>query len=212
MQRAGHPLYGTDGLHLQVGMGESVAVIGPSGVGKSTLLAAILDLLGPSAEVRVTRLEIGGAPWHRRMRGRSVALLPQDCSGALDPLQTVDGALREHARIHGLPLVGCLDALAEVGLDHAELRARRPHQLSGGQRQRLVLAMALAVAPTLLLLDEPTSALDGEASRRVAGLLRRIRAQHPFGILLVTHDPAFAEAVADRVLRLDAGGQLEAIG
>ena len=202
-------LGGDHGLDLTLAAGESVAILGPSGAGKSTLLQALLGLLERSAHVEHRAFVFGDAPITPRLRGRAIGLLPQDALGSLDPLQRVHSAMREQARIHGVAAARGDALLREVGLQPEVLADRRPHQLSGGQRQRLALALALLSSPPLLLLDEPASALDGDRARAIASLLRSLRTRHALTLLTVSHDPAFAAAVADRTLRLDVAGGLE---
>jgi ABC-type glutathione transport system ATPase component len=209
------------GVSLHVDPGELLAVVGESGAGKSSLLLAVLGLLGADAyvqgSVRLEGRELAGAASAelREVRGRAAALVPQEPTAALDPLMRVGAQVVEQLRAHRdltrrAARERALEALVQAGLDDAERVSHAyPHELSGGMRQRVLIAMALSCQPRLLLCDEPTSGLDATVEARLLDLLDRLRRARRLGVLLVTHDLAVARRVADRVAVMRSGRVLE---
>ncbi len=207
------------GVDLDLRPGAVTALVGESGAGKSVTVAAMLGLLPRSAEVsgRLTLPARDGrqpvevdladrAALARRVRGRRVALVPQSAATWLTPVRTVASQLAEAAAVVGDPSRG------RVAADRArfpwELRARYPHELSGGQLQRAALALALVAGADLLLADEPTSGLDPQLADEAMAQLGE-EAARGAAVLVVTHDLAAAEAVADEVVVLYAGRVVE---
>lgn len=191
-------------LELALPAGQWLALLGPSGAGKTSLLRLVAGLERPDDG----RIESAGALWfdaalsyHKPTRLRRVGFVFQD--HALFPHMSVHGNLA-FAQPRGADPRRVDELLALVGLEG--LAARHPAQLSGGQQQRLALARALAAEPRLLLLDEPLSALDAPLRREMQALLLQVRGLGlVHGALLVTHEPAEAVRLADRVLRLEQG-------
>ncbi|WP_062353069.1 ATP-binding cassette domain-containing protein [Herbidospora yilanensis] len=217
--------YGRDrpavaGADLTVEAGQIVAVVGESGSGKSTLAHALAGLLPDTATTTGGVITFGGERidglrergW-RRLRGRRIAFVPQDPGTALNPLMTVRAQLAEALRLAGTPRPGrdaLEDALARVGIpDPAEVLGRYPHQLSGGFRQRVLLGMALAGRPELLIADEPTSALDTTVQKTVLDLIQQVAVRDGTSILLITHDLGVAADRADRVAVMTEGRVVE---
>ncbi len=202
------PVAALQPVDLELRAGTTLAVVGPSGAGKTTLARAILRLLAPSAgRVELCGREftaLDGAPL--RAARRDIQVVFQDPAAALDPRFTVGEAVREALDTHGLPsgedAVHAL--LREVGLDPS-LATRRPGQLSGGQRQRACLARALAPRPRVLVLDEPVSALDHASRRQVVELLQRLQAERGLAYLLISHDPDTVRALAHEVRPMQSG-------
>ncbi|MGD9583561.1 MAG: ABC transporter ATP-binding protein [Lysobacterales bacterium] len=195
------------GLSLRLAAGHCLAVVGESGCGKSSLAAALIGLAPAAAELsgqlRFAGQTIGwrDQPAWRRLRGRRIGFVFQDAAQSLHPLLRIDRQLAEL-----LPLAADrIAALAEVGLDAAALAARYPHQLSGGQRQRVMIALALALAPELLICDEPTSALDAVASAGILRLLGELKRQRGVAVILISHDLDAVAGIADQLLLLEPG-------
>lgn len=194
------PVTAVDRVSLSVAQGEIVALLGPSGCGKSSLLGAIVGVVEPaSGTVAFDGDDVTHVPIHERRFG----LVFQD--GQLFPHLTVAGNIAYG--IHKQPRQERESRVAEllslVGLDG--LGARDVAKLSGGQRQRVALARSLAPRPRLLCLDEPLSSLDAQLRGRLADDLREVLTASGTTALLVTHDPAEAECVASRVLRMNEG-------
>ncbi|GAA4973595.1 ABC transporter ATP-binding protein [Pseudonocardia tropica] len=209
------------GASLRVAPGETVAIVGESGSGKSTLALAALGLLPPDATITGGRVLLRDDDLAalddgqlRRLRGRTVALVPQDPAASLDPVMRVGRQVAEVVRIHGLArgraaLGIAREALARAGLDPDEVAGRYPHELSGGMRQRVLIAAALAGEPALIVADEPTSALDVTVQKQILDHLATLTARSGTGLLFVTHDLAVAAERADRVLVMRAGEVVE---
>ncbi|MBM4130764.1 ABC transporter ATP-binding protein, partial [bacterium] len=205
-----------DGLDLAVAAGEAVALVGPSGAGKTMLARAALGLLPRSAraggrvlwEGTEARLRPGG--W-AALRGGGLTWLPQEPLGALNPLLTVGAQVGEAARRHQrLDRAGARDCaaalLAELELpDPRGLLGAWPHELSGGMRQRVLLAAALACRPRLLIADEPTASLDTTVQRELLAVLDRVRRARGMALLFITHDRHLVPLVAGRCLELRDG-------
>ena len=218
--------------------GEAVALVGPSGSGKSSCVSALLGLLNPrssrvSGEARFQRSD--GSSLNlltaerqelRRIRGREIGLIFQDPAAALNPVLACGRQLREAIvnlrPRHPDPDALMAELLAQVELDDIAPRVlrSRPGKLSGGQLQRLLIAMALAGAPRLLIADEPTTALDSLTEAEIVGLLDRLRRERRMGLLFITHDRRLINRMTDRVIRVgetpeevgvDAGAQLTPI-
>ncbi len=217
-----------DGVSLEVARGEVVSVVGPSGAGKSTLVRALLGFERPvagvvrwSASWSASRsstpdsspvdLATLSAREVRALRPRIQPVF-QDPAASLDPRWNVSATLREALRMRA-GLRGGEDEvralLASVGLGPEHL-ARAPHELSGGEKQRVCLARALATDPELLVLDEPVAALDASVQAQILDLLVSLRRAKGLAYLLVTHDLALVEWMADRVLVLGQGKIVEA--
>ncbi|TMR89677.1 ABC transporter ATP-binding protein [Nonomuraea basaltis] len=200
-----------DRLNLRIAPGEVLALVGPSGAGKTTVLRAVLGALPFGLTLTAGRIEWHGAPVRapRPWRRRTVGFLVQDPASALHPLLDARAAVRE-ALPRSVRDGGAAErALAGVGLDPADIGRRRPHQLSGGQAQRVALARALAADPELLVLDEPTSALDPAALALALRLVRRRRGDGRSMTLIVSHDMRVVSELADHVVRLDPGQSRE---
>jgi peptide/nickel transport system ATP-binding protein len=187
-----------------------VALIGESGSGKTTIARALLGLVKPSTgTVRFRGQDIHRLPRADRADYRShVQPVFQDGSEALNPRMTIGASLREALRLRKDEGPSVEALLKAVGLN-PELVARHPHQLSGGQRQRVVIARALAVDPTLLVLDEPTSALDVTVQARILDLLAHLRTEAGLHYLLITHNLAVVTRLCDTVHVLFAGKVVE---
>jgi putative ABC transport system ATP-binding protein len=197
-----------DGVDLQVERGELVAVVGPSGSGKSSLLGVAGALITPtSGRVRVGDTELAGLSPRRATAVRRDRIGFVFQTGNLVPALTSLDQVRLPLTFG--PVSDARDPralLAEVGLEHKA--ARRPHELSGGERQRVGIARALVTRPQLLLVDEPTAALDRQRSQEVVALLAREAHEHGVGTVMVTHDHDVLHH-CDRVLEM-TDGQLAA--
>ena len=211
------------GVDLELRAGRTLAVVGESGSGKSTLLRAIATLLNPE-EVAVTggTILIGGDPTDglspaqlRDLRRRKIGIVFQDAASALNPVLTVGAQLAEAVRI-GTDLTTrvvrerCIALLRDVGISDPERRLDMyPHQFSGGMKQRIVIAIALAQDPHVLLADEPTSALDVTIQQQILTLLRELQKKLGMAILIVTHDLNLVGHFADDVAVMYAGRIVE---
>jgi peptide/nickel transport system ATP-binding protein len=203
-----------DRIGLEVRRGEIVALLGESGSGKSTLGLAVMGLLAldsaPEVEgsIAVDGVELAGAPpaaW-RRMRRERLGVVFQDPIGSLNPTLTIGRQLEEAIGDGSDPA----EWLARVGIPEPKSRlAAYPHQLSGGQCQRVMIAMAIAKRPGLILADEPTTALDVVVQAQILTLLRRLAREDGIAMLFVTHDLAVAASLADRVAVMQAGRLVE---
>jgi peptide/nickel transport system ATP-binding protein len=219
---AAGPLPALDGVDLAVDPGEVVAVVGESGSGKSTLAHAVVGLLPANGRVTAGRVvlageDVTGLPEKamRRVRGRRVGLVPQDPTVSLNPVQRVGEQVAEVLRVHGLAdrraaRLRAVDLLERAGLPEPAVRARQhPHELSGGMRQRVLIAIAIAADPALIIADEPTSALDATVQRRILDHLEGLIRGSGTGMLLVTHDLGVAADRADRLVVMSGGRVVE---
>ena len=222
-------LVALDDVSFTIAPGEILGVVGESGAGKSLTGAAIIGLLDPpgriaGGEIRFDGARIDNLPYEqmRKVRGRHIGAIFQDPLTSLDPLYTVGQQLVETIRAH-LP-VGAAEArrravrlLQETGIPAAEERLDQyPHQFSGGMRQRVVIALALAGEPRLIVADEPTTALDVSIQAQIISLLKRLCREHGAAVMLVTHDMGVIAETCDRVAVMYAGrivevGPVEAI-
>lgn len=209
-------------VDLECGEGQAVAIVGESGGGKTMLARSIVRLLPPRARIRSGAVRLGGRDLTRLdeaemcgVRGRRIGFVFQDPGAALDPVQTVGGALLEALGLHASlsrPAARrrALELLDEVALPDAErVFSEYPHRLSGGMRQRALIAVALAGGPGLLLADEPTASLDRVREGEILDLLDRLRRERGLSVVLITHDLRIAARSCDRIAVLYAGRIVE---
>ncbi|MGC4076775.1 MAG: ABC transporter ATP-binding protein [Rubrivivax sp.] len=207
-----------DDVSFDIRAGEILGVVGESGAGKSLTGAAIIGLLEPpgriaGGEIRLEGRRIDDLPHEamRRLRGRSIGAVFQDPLTSLNPLYTVGRQLVETIRTH-LPVSAdeararAIRLLEETGIPAARERFDHyPHQFSGGMRQRVVIALALAAEPKLIVADEPTTALDVSIQAQIIALLKRVCREHGAAVMLVTHDMGVIAETCDRVAVMYAG-------
>lgn len=205
-------------VSFRINPGEVVALVGESGSGKTTTAQSIIGLLAANGRVERGTIKLNGtdiARWTDRqldtVRGARISLVPQDPGSSLNPVKTIGSQLGEMFRIHGALRSDEIEAqvlslLARVGLSEPALRARQyPHELSGGMRQRVLIAIAIALKPQLIIADEPTSALDVTVQKRILDLIDELRTEYGTAVLLVTHDLGVAADRADRIVVLQGG-------
>jgi peptide/nickel transport system ATP-binding protein len=211
-----------DDISFTIAPGEVLGVVGESGAGKSLTGAAIIGLLEPPLRIGGGRIVLAGRriddlPYEamRRIRGKEIGAIFQDPLTSLNPLYTVGRQLVETIRTHldlgsAAARERALALLREVGIAGAEQRIDHyPHQFSGGMRQRVVIALALAANPRLIIADEPTTALDVSIQAQIIALLKRLCRDHGTAIMLVTHDMGVIAETADRVAVMYAGRIVE---
>ncbi|MBC7715497.1 MAG: ABC transporter ATP-binding protein [Pseudorhodobacter sp.] len=211
-------LVALDDVSFQIEPGEILGVVGESGAGKSLTGAAIIGLLDPpgrvaAGEIRFDGRRIDNLPYEemRKVRGRHIGAIFQDPLTSLNPLYTIGQQLTETIRAH-LPVSPsdarrrAIKLLEETGIQAAEQRIDQyPHQFSGGMRQRVVIALALAAEPKLIVADEPTTALDVSIQAQIISLLKRLCKDHGAAVMLITHDMGVIAETCDRVAVMYAG-------
>ena len=211
-----------DDVSFSIGRGETLGVVGESGAGKSLTGAAIIGLLEPpgrisSGEIWLEGRRIDSLPIEamRRLRGKEIAAIFQDPLTSLNPLFSVGRQLTDTIQSH-LPLTytearrRAVELLARTGIPAPELRIDHyPHQFSGGMRQRVVIALALAAEPKLIVADEPTTALDVSIQAQIIRLLKQVSRDLGTSIMLITHDMGVIAETADRVAVMYAGRVVE---
>jgi peptide/nickel transport system ATP-binding protein len=212
------PVYAVNGLDLDVRSGEIVGLVGESGSGKSVTSRAVMGLLPPrtsrvGGSIRLQERELVGLmeSRYRRVRGEQIAMIFQDPLTALDPLykagEQVAEALRFHLRLsRAVARNRTRELFDAVGLpDASSMLDRYPHELSGGMRQRVMIAMALACEPELLIADEPTTALDVTVQAQILDLLRSLVRERGMALLFITHDLGVVRELCERAVVLYAG-------
>lgn len=212
-------LRAVDEVSFSVPRGRTVGLVGESGSGKSTLVTALLGLTRPPGRVVAGNVELNGhdlGPALRSLlraaRGRQIALVPQSAMNALNPAYPVQGQVAEAAALTRDPPAArarAAELLELVGIPASRRRAY-PHELSGGMRQRVVIAMALANEPTLLLADEPVTGLDVVTQARILRLLVDLRDRFGMSMLLISHDLPLVAHAADELLVMHGGRIVEA--
>lgn len=213
-RRGGPAARAVDGVDLDIGAGEIVALVGESGCGKTTLARSLLGLVRPSGgEVAFAGAPLGYSAKALKAYRKRVQLVLQDPSGSLNPRHTVYDAVAEGLRIHGYggdERAAVCEALSRAGLRPPErFLLRYPHELSGGQRQRVVIAGALVLEPELIVADEPVASLDASVRGEILALLLRLRDELGLSALVVTHDLGLAWNIADRVAVMYLGRIVE---
>ena len=225
----GRVLHAIRGIDLDLYRGEVLAVVGESGSGKSVFTKSFMGLLDtngsitggtidycptPGAEpVRLSGLKTG-KDW-LRIRGREIAMIMQDPMTSLNPLKTIGDQILEAVTLHqGLKgteaRARTLEYLRDVGISDPEVRFKQyPHEFSGGMRQRVVIAIAVACSPKILICDEPTTALDVTIQAQILQLLKEMRFKYDLTIVMITHDLGVVANIADRVAVMYAGDIVE---
>ncbi len=216
------PLRAVDGVDLQLGAGEIVALVGESGSGKSVTALSVLGLSRGRGAHFAGAIQYGGRNLLelseqelRSVRGAEIAMVFQDPLTALNPVRKVGWQIEEMLRLHRsissrAARARAIELLAEVGIPEPAVRADRyPHEFSGGMRQRAMIAMAMACEPRVLIADEPTTALDVTIQAQVLDLVRRLRDNHGTSVLLITHDLGIVAEIADRIAVMYAGRLME---
>ncbi|MET8173287.1 ABC transporter ATP-binding protein [Streptomyces clavifer] len=211
-----------DGVSFSVRRGRTLALLGESGCGKSMTALSVVGLLDPAASVTGGAVRVRGddtlrmSPAQRRkLAGPVLSIVFQDALTALNPVQPVGRQIGEPFRIHrGLSrrqaLEEAIELMTRVGIPEPRQRARSyPHQFSGGMRQRLLIAMAVALAPDVLIADEPTTALDVTVQAQIMRLLRDLQDERDMAVVLITHDLAVVAQRADDVVVMYAGTVVE---
>ena len=210
------------GVDLRIAPGEVHALVGESGAGKSMVGRTVLGIPPPGMAVVAGRIEFLGVDWlatgerqRRQQLGRDLALIPQDPLTALNPGRTIGAQVGDVLRLH-LRLAPAaarervLELLATVQIrDPATVARQYPHELSGGMRQRVLIAIAFACRPKLIVADEPTTALDVTVQREVLRLLRRLQQDHAAAVLFITHNLGLVAKIADRVSVIHSGRIVE---
>ncbi len=222
-QAQGEPVVAVDGVSFRVSAGEVLALVGESGCGKSLTGLALPGLLpaaarlGATSEIRFKGTDISRLSERelRNYRGRRIAMVFQDPLTSLNPVMRVGQQIIEAIQAHrqvgrAEARARAIELLSEVGIaDPGERVDSYPHQLSGGMRQRVMIAIALAGEPDLLVADEPTTALDVTVQAQILELLDRLRAARGMAVLLITHDLGIVAGRADRVMVMYAGRMAE---
>ena len=222
MQMRARRLRAVRNVSLEVRRGETLALLGESGSGKSLTARAACGQLDPLIRATTGEVLLDGqdllsmpARTRRGLLGRSIAMVFQDSLTALNPGRRVGWQIAEAFVIHGLAGRAeaherAVDLMDRVGIPDARIRARHyPHQLSGGMRQRVLIAMAVALGPAVLIADEPTTALDVTVQAQILDLLRDLQAERNMGVLLITHDLGVVVERAERVAVMYAGSIVE---
>jgi peptide/nickel transport system ATP-binding protein len=211
-------LLAIDDVSFDIAPGEVLGVVGESGAGKSLTGAAIIGLLEPPGRISAGEIRLEGeridnlpAERMRAIRGRKIGAIFQDPLTSLNPLYTIGRQLTETIQTH-LPVSAdeahrrAVKLLEDTGIPAAAARIDQyPHQFSGGMRQRVVIALALAAEPKLIVADEPTTALDVSIQAQIIGLLKRVCKEHGAAVMLVTHDMGVIAETCDRVAVMYAG-------
>jgi len=211
-----------DGVDLHVAEGEVLGVVGESGSGKSVTMLSLMGLIEAPGEVKADAIRFEGrdlltasAEEMRRLRGNRMAMIFQDPMTSLNPFLTVEEQVCEVLEVHkGMRRAAARDRavalLGEVGIPGAARRLRAyPHQFSGGMRQRVMIAIALACEPALLIADEPTTALDVTIQAQILELLKKLRAERKMSVILITHDLGVVAGMCERVKVMYAGKIVE---
>jgi len=215
-------LTAVDSISFSIAPGEVLGVVGESGAGKSITGLAIIGLLEPPGRIAAGEVRLEGQRIDhlrheemRRIRGRKIGVIFQDPLTSLNPLYTIGQQLEETILTH-LPLnkaqarERALSLLREVGIPAPEARyGAYPHHFSGGMRQRVVIALALAAEPRLLIADEPTTALDVSIQAQIIQLLKRLAGERRAAVMLITHDMGVIAETAQRVAVMYAGRVVE---
>ncbi|HEV2504823.1 MAG TPA: ABC transporter ATP-binding protein [Mesorhizobium sp.] len=216
------PFMAVKGIDLSIEPREVLAIVGESGSGKSVSMLAVMGLLPPSATVKADRMSFNGTDLlaldpaeRRKIIGKDISMIFQEPIASLNPCFTAGYQIEEVLRVH-------------MGMDKAQRRARAielftlvgipepterlnsfPHQMSGGQCQRVMIAMAIACNPKLLIADEPTTALDVTIQKQILDLLMKLQAEHGMGLIMITHNMGVVAETADRVVVQYKGTKME---
>ncbi|MCF4125970.1 ABC transporter ATP-binding protein [Methylobacterium sp. SyP6R] len=207
-----------DGVSFEINRGEVLGVVGESGAGKSVTGSAVIGLIDPPGRIAGGEIRLNGERIDnlspeamRKVRGRRIGMIFQDPLTSLNPLYRVGRQIEETIRTHTdlsakAARQRAIDLLAEVGIPAPERRIDGfPHEFSGGMRQRVVIALALAAEPELIIADEPTTALDVSVQAQIITLLKRLGRDHGTAVMLITHDMGVIAEAADRVAVMYAG-------
>ncbi|MBX3569338.1 MAG: ABC transporter ATP-binding protein [Rhizobiaceae bacterium] len=211
-----------DGVSLSVDEREVLAIVGESGSGKSVSMLAVMGLLPWTARVTADRMVFAGrdllslsAADRRKMVGKDMAMIFQEPMASLNPCFTVGFQIEEVLKVHmGLDRKArrarAVELMTAVGIPEPEERLSSfPHQMSGGQCQRVMIAIALACNPKLLIADEPTTALDVTIQKQILDLLIGLQAEHGMGLIMITHNMGVVAETADRVIVQYKGRKME---
>jgi dipeptide transport system ATP-binding protein len=211
-----------EGIDLSVDAREVLAIVGESGSGKSVEMLALMGLLPPSATVTADKMEFGGRDLlnisraeRRKIVGKDIAMIFQEPVASLNPCFTMGFQIEETLRFHlGMDRAArrarAIELLQQVGIADPEDALRRfPHQMSGGQCQRVMIAIAIACNPKLLIADEPTTALDVTIQKQILDLLVGLQATHGMALIMITHNIGVVAETADRVVVQYKGHKME---
>jgi dipeptide transport system ATP-binding protein len=211
-----------DGVSLTVHEREVLAIVGESGSGKSVSMLAVMGLLPWTAKVTADRMSFNGRDLlslseadRRKLVGKDMAMIFQEPMASLNPCFTVGFQIEEVLRVHmGMDRAKrrarAIELLRQVGIAEPEQRlGSYPHQMSGGQCQRVMIAIAIACNPKLLIADEPTTALDVTIQKQILDLLMKLQAEHGMGLIMITHAMGVVAETADRVIVQYKGRKME---
>jgi dipeptide transport system ATP-binding protein len=211
-----------DGVSISVEKGEVLAIVGESGSGKSVSMLAVMGLLPWTAKITADRMLFEGkdiqklSPAERRkLIGKDIAMIFQEPVASLNPCFTVGFQIEEVLRVHlGLDKKArrarAIELFTQVGLPNPEERLNSfPHQMSGGQCQRVMIAIAIACSPKLLIADEPTTALDVTIQKQILDLIMALQVKNGMGLIMITHDMGVVAETADRVVVQYKGRKME---
>ena len=219
----GRQLHAIRGVSLDLYRGESLAIVGESGSGKSVFVKSFMGLLDANGWVDSGEIMYNGKDLTKfktekdwlSVRGKQIAMVLQDPMTSLNPLKTIGAQIVEaielHQGLHGEAAHReMISVLEDVGINNPERRAKQyPHEFSGGMRQRVVIAIAVACRPQILICDEPTTALDVTIQAQILGLIRNLKAKYNLTTVYITHDLGVVANVADRIAVMYAGDIVE---